>query len=106
MSHLHKGTVNLYDSLNPVTISTDLHDQLQALYFKGAGDTTTTNLIHIQKQPNLMDCGRYAIENATEIVFGDAPEENFYDEREREMRNPPTLLFEAEMLVSFPGNKL
>ena len=55
-----------------------LDDQLQALHFKWAGDIATANLIHVQIQPNLVDCGVYAIANATAI----APGENFHDEKE------------------------
>lgn len=70
LSHLHEGTMNLYDSPNPTTVSTDLYDQLQALLFlRRAGDITTANLVHIQKQLILVDCGLYAIPNASAIVF-------------------------------------
>ena len=45
---------------------------------------STINLIHMHKQPNLVDCGLYAIANATAIAFGEAPEENLYDKKKDE----------------------
>ena len=80
VSHLNQGQVYVYDSLNPTTIATELHEQLKTLYFKEK-ETSTINLIHVHKQPNLVDCGLYAIANATAIAFGEAPEENLYDEK-------------------------
>ena len=99
VSHLHQNTVNIYDSLNPSTVSADLCEQLQALYLKGTA-FISVNIIHVQKQPNLVDCGLYAIANATALAFGEAPEENSYDEGE--MQSHLSSCFEANMLVPFP----
>ena len=37
VSHVHDGQVNVYNILNTTTISTNAHNQLKTLYFKGAG---------------------------------------------------------------------
>ena len=52
-----------------------------------------------QKQPNLVDCEVYAIAYATAVAFGEAPGENFYNEKE--MRSHLFSCFEAEMFVPF-----
>ena len=99
VSQLHEGTVNLYDSLNATTISANLSEQIQALYFKRAG-SGSVSLIPVQKQPNVTDCGLYAIANTTSLAYGEAPEKNLYDEKE--MRDHLLSCFEAMVLIPFP----
>ena len=74
VSQLYEGTVNLYDSLNATTISANLSEQIQALYFKGAG-SGSVSLIPVQKQPNVTDCGLYAKRQKLQLVATQRNEE-------------------------------
>lgn len=99
VSHLSQDEVYIYDSLNPTSISKELQEQVQLLYTKKTA-AFTINVVHVHKQQNLVDCGLHAIANATALAFGEAPEENVYDEGE--MRTHLIACFEAQMLLPFP----
>ena len=98
--HLSHNEVQVYDSLNPIKISDKLQKQMQLLYSnKTIRCTLAVNIVHI---PNLVDCGLFTIANATALAFGEAPEENVYDEGE--MRQHMSNCFKAQVFQPFKCN--
>ena len=83
VSHLRQDEVYIYDSLNPTTISDELQKQMLHLYLNQPS-TLAVYIVHVHKQPNLVNCRVIAIANATVLVSGEAPEELLmYTTRER-----------------------
>ncbi len=64
--------VLVFDSLNPPYLSPDLVAQLRQLY-QNPNERTHISIIEVQQQPNVIDCGLFAIANAFEIVSGNDP---------------------------------
>ena len=68
------------------------------------------NVIHVHQQPNLVECGLYAIANVTALAFGDDPEENVYKDKEmrshlRKCKATLSSCFEALLLMPFPTKR-
>ena len=103
VSHMENKQVFIYDSLNPTTLSEELGKQLCLMYERGKENgATSVELANIQAQSNGVDCGLYAVANATTIAFGEDPEEKLY--KDKEMRQHLMQCFEAQILTPFPAH--
>lgn len=90
--------MNLYDSLQAKTLHPELREQLLALY----GSTKThINLVPVQVQVGLMDCGCFAVAFAVSLMLGDDPSTLFY--RQKEMRGHLADCLINGCFTPFPG---
>lgn len=62
--------------------------------------TTSVKLANIKTQSNRVDCGLYAIANATTIASREDPEDKLY--KDKEMRQHLIQCFKAQILTLFP----
>lgn len=103
VSHLENKQVFIYDSLNPATLSEELSKQLSLMYGRGKENgATSVKLANVQTQSNGIDCGLYAIANATTIAFGEDPEDKLY--KDKVMWQHLIQCFEAQILTPFPAH--
>ena len=69
--------LNVYDSMN---WSVNLQTKMQTCSFwKSPIQQITFQMVNIQRQPNVSDCGVFAVAVATELVHGKDPVLSFWD---------------------------
>ena len=76
LSHLNKGVVYLYDSLQPKSLHTDLQQHMLALYGR-----RVVKVPSVQVQKGTSDCGCYAIAFCVSLLYGDDPATLMYNQK-------------------------
>lgn len=66
-------TVYIYDSLIPTKVNLNTKKQVCSLLKPKMGQEITFDLVDVMPQPNLRDCGLFALANITEIAYGGVP---------------------------------
>lgn len=90
--------IYIYDSLNHGRLTDALTLYLQKLF--PDHDLSTVIFPTVQKQPNFIDCGVYAIAFAVSLLFGMKPNEIRYNHDA--MRNHLATMFETFTIEHFP----
>lgn len=107
VSNISKGeschdSIFLYDSLCPGTVSMDIKKQVCS-FMKTRRRTLRFEIMNIQMQENLNDCGLYAIAHATELTYKRDPCKASF--KGSEMRDHLMQCFEKKELTPFPLKK-
>lgn len=95
----NRGQCNVYDSLLPKKVG--FHTKQQVCSFvRPASKVYTFNIMNIMAQPNVFDCGLFAIANITELVLGFHPGKCVWDVGR--MRSHLITCLENKQMERFP----
>ena len=97
-----QDSVSVYDSGCSSTISLETKELICG-FFKSNKDVLLFEVMNVHTQPNLTDCGLFAIAFATELVFGQDPVLSFFDCAS--MRPHLMQCLEAGVFERFPCKK-
>ena len=99
-THCKDSEINVYDSLNTGTVSSDVRRQICSL-MKSEADSITINVQNMDKQTGGRDCGIFAIAYAVSLALGKNPAQYIYFQRQ--LRSHLLTCLEKQSFTEFPG---